>query len=135
MDAWFEEDEEVFTHVRSPYARIDILPSSREVVVTAGDVELARTTRAHALFETGLPTRWYVPRVDTHMDLLTESATVTRCPYKGTTVTSRPASPAARPSTTRPGRTRRRCPRAPASRACSRSTTTGSPSPSTATPV
>jgi uncharacterized protein (DUF427 family) len=86
MDAWFEEDEEVFTHVRSPYARIDVLPSSREVVVTKGDVELARTTRAHALFETGLPTRWYVPKVDVRMDLLTESGTVTRCPYKGTTV-------------------------------------------------
>lgn len=86
MDAWFEEDEEVFTHVRSPYARIDVLPSSREVVVTRGDVELARTTRAHALFETGLPTRWYVPKVDVRMDLLTESGTVTRCPYKGTTV-------------------------------------------------
>ena len=86
MDAWFEEDEEVFTHVRSPYARIDILPSSREVVVTAGDVELARTTRAHALFETGLPTRWYLPRVDVRMDRLEPSTTVTRCPYKGTTV-------------------------------------------------
>ena len=58
MDAWFEEDEEVFTHPRSPYARIDILPTSREVV-RAGDVELARLDRAHALFETGLPTRWY----------------------------------------------------------------------------
>jgi uncharacterized protein (DUF427 family) len=86
MDAWFEEDEEVFTHVRSPYARIDILPSSREVVVTAGDVELARTTRANALFETGLPARWYIPKHDVRMDLLEGSATVTRCPYKGTTV-------------------------------------------------
>jgi uncharacterized protein (DUF427 family) len=86
MDAWFEEDEEVFTHPRSPYARIDILPTSREVVVTRGDVELARTTRAHALFETGLPVRWYVPRVDTRMELLTESDTVTHCPYKGSTV-------------------------------------------------
>ncbi|HET6950035.1 MAG TPA: DUF427 domain-containing protein [Acidimicrobiales bacterium] len=86
MDAWFEEDEEVFTHVRSPYARIDILPSSREVVVRLGDVELARTVRPHALFETGLPTRWYIPRVDARMDLLTPSATVTHCPYKGTTV-------------------------------------------------
>jgi uncharacterized protein (DUF427 family) len=86
MDTWFEEDEEVFTHPRSPYARIDILPSSREVVVSHGDVELARTTRAHALFETGLPVRWYVPRVDTRMDLLTESDTVTHCPYKGSTV-------------------------------------------------
>ena len=86
VDAWFEEDEEVFTHPRSPYSRIDILPTSREVVVRHGDVEIARTTRAHALFETGLPTRWYVPRVDVRMDLLRPSDTVTHCPYKGTTV-------------------------------------------------
>ncbi len=86
MGAWFEEDEQVYTHPRSPYARIDILPTSREVVVALGDVELARTTHAHALFETGLPTRWYVPRVDTRLDLLTESDTVTHCPYKGETV-------------------------------------------------
>ena len=85
MDAWFEEDEQVFTHVRSPYTRIDILPSSREVVVKLGDVELARTSHAHALFETGLPTRWYLPRVDVRMDLLSPSATVTHCPYKGST--------------------------------------------------
>ena len=25
MDAWFEEDEEVFTHPRDPYTRVDIL--------------------------------------------------------------------------------------------------------------
>ena len=86
MDAWFEEDEQVFTHVRSPYTRVDILPSSREVVATLGDVELARSTHAHALYETGLPPRWYVPRVDVRMDLLIPSATVTHCPYKGTTV-------------------------------------------------
>ena len=48
-----------------------------------GDVELARSTRPHALFETGLPTRWYVPRVDVRMDLLRPSDTVTHCPYKG----------------------------------------------------
>jgi uncharacterized protein (DUF427 family) len=85
MDAWFEEDVQVFTHVRSPYTRVDILPSSREVVVTLGDTELARSTHAHALFETGVPTRWYVPRVDVRMDLLSPSPTVTRCPYKGET--------------------------------------------------
>ena len=83
LDAWFEEDEEVFTHPRSPYARIDILPTSRSVVVRRAGVELARSTRVHALFETGLPTRWYVPRVDVRMDLLTPSDTVTHCPYKG----------------------------------------------------
>jgi uncharacterized protein (DUF427 family) len=83
MDAWFEEDEEVFTHVRSPYARIDILPTSRNVRVSLGDTVLAESTHAHALFETGLPPRWYVPRVDVRMDLLAPSDTVTHCPYKG----------------------------------------------------
>ena len=28
MDAWFEEDEEVFTHARDPHTRVDILASS-----------------------------------------------------------------------------------------------------------
>jgi uncharacterized protein (DUF427 family)/uncharacterized protein YciI len=83
MDAWFEEDEEVFTHVRSPYARIDILPTSRHVRVMLGDTVLAESTGAHALFETGLPPRWYVPRVDVRMDLLVRSDTVTHWPYKG----------------------------------------------------
>ena len=52
---------------------------------TLGDTELARSTHAHALFETGLPTRWYLPRVDVRMDLLSPSPTVTHCPYKGQT--------------------------------------------------
>ena len=29
LDAWFEEDEQVFTHPRDPYTRVDILTSSR----------------------------------------------------------------------------------------------------------
>ena len=33
MDGWFEEDEEVFVHPRSPYTRVDILASSRHVEV------------------------------------------------------------------------------------------------------
>jgi uncharacterized protein (DUF427 family) len=83
MDAWFEEDEQVFTHVRSPYTRVDVLPTSRHVRVTLGDTVLAESTHARALFETGLPPRWYLPRVDVRMDLLVASDTVTHCPYKG----------------------------------------------------
>jgi uncharacterized protein (DUF427 family) len=86
MSAWFEEDEQVYFHPRSPYTRIDILPTSRRVRVTAGDVVLADSTHAHALFETGLPTRWYIPKVDVRMDLLGPSDTITHCPYKGTPV-------------------------------------------------
>ena len=83
MTSWFEEDDEVFTHPRSPYARIDILPSSRHVTVKVGDTVLADSVRAHVLHETGLPPRWYLPRVDVRMDLLSPSDTVTHCPYKG----------------------------------------------------
>ena len=83
MDSWFEEDEEVHVHARDPYTRIDILASSRRVVVRVGDLVLADSTHAHALFETGLPTRWYLPKVDVRMDLLVPSPTLTQCPYKG----------------------------------------------------
>jgi len=44
---------------------------------------LAGTTQARVLFETGLPPRWYIPRFDVRRDLLTKTATVTGCPYKG----------------------------------------------------
>jgi uncharacterized protein (DUF427 family) len=83
MDSWFEEDEEVYTHARSPYTRIDILPTSRHVRIEVTGVVLADSPRALALFETGLPTRWYVPKVDVRMDLLVHSDEVSHCPYKG----------------------------------------------------
>jgi uncharacterized protein (DUF427 family) len=84
MTSWFEEDDEVFTHPRSPYSRIDILPSSRHVTVRVGDTVVADSVRAHVLHETGLPPRWYLPKGDVRMDLLTPSETITHCPYKGT---------------------------------------------------
>jgi uncharacterized protein (DUF427 family) len=83
MDAWFEEDEEVFTHARSPYTRVDILDSSRHVQVVVNGVTVADSHHPKLLFETGLPTRYYLPRVDVRMDLLTPTETVTHCPYKG----------------------------------------------------
>jgi uncharacterized protein (DUF427 family) len=83
MDAWFEEDEQVFTHPRSPYTRVDILPSSRPVRVEADGVVIAETTSAMLLFETGLPTRYYLPKTHVRMDLLQPTATESHCPYKG----------------------------------------------------
>ncbi|HYN90939.1 MAG TPA: DUF427 domain-containing protein [Thermoleophilaceae bacterium] len=44
--------------------------------------EVADTRRAVALFETGLPTRWYIPREDISADLV-ESEHRTTCPFKG----------------------------------------------------
>ncbi len=83
LDAWFEEDEEVFVHPRDPYTRVDALRSSRHVVVEVGGVQVADTTSPTLLFETGLPTRYYLPKTDVRMDLLTPTPTRTLCPYKG----------------------------------------------------
>ncbi|CAN5847626.1 DUF427 domain-containing protein [soil metagenome] len=83
LDHWFEEDEEVFVHPRDPYKRVDILRSSRRVRVEIGGVELADTTGASFLYETGLPVRYYLPKTDVRFRHLTPSARETACPYKG----------------------------------------------------
>ncbi len=84
MDHWYEEDEEIFVHARDPYKRIDTTPSSRHVQVRLGGEIVADTRRAKFLFETGLPTRYYIPKEDVRSDLLTPSVLKTSCPYKGT---------------------------------------------------
>ncbi len=84
MDHWYEEDEEVFVHPRDPYHRVDIIHSSRHVRVALGDQTLAESDRPVLLFETGLPTRYYLPREDVKLDLLESTGTSTQCPYKGT---------------------------------------------------
>ena len=81
LDRWFDEDEEVFGHLRDPFTRVDVRPSSRAVTVRVGDVVVAESTRAMVLSETGLPNRWYVPAEDTRG--LVPSDTTTHCPYKG----------------------------------------------------
>ena len=83
MDAWYEEDEEVFVHPRDPYKRVDVIQSARSVQVSIGGNVVAETRRARFLFETRLPTRYYIPREDVRMELLVPSPKVTRCPYKG----------------------------------------------------
>jgi len=83
VDAWYEEDDEVFVHPRDPYHRVDVLHSSRHVRVEVGGQTVAETRRPRLLFETNLPTRYYIPRADVRMDLLEPSDTVSRCPYKG----------------------------------------------------
>jgi len=85
-DAWFEEDDEVFRHPRDPYHRVDVLNSSRHVQVRVGGVLVAETRRPRLLFETSLPVRYYLPKLDVDPGLLVPSATRTRCPYKGEAV-------------------------------------------------
>lgn len=83
VDSWFEEDEQVYVHARDPYKRIDALRSSRHVEIRLSGETVADTTRPVLLFETGLPTRYYIPKLDVRLDLLRRSAKTTACPYKG----------------------------------------------------
>ena len=85
LDAWFEEDEQVFVHPRNPYVRVDALRSNRAVRVELDGVVLADTRSPVMVFETGLPTRYYVSRTDVCFEHLIPTGTVTSCPYKGTT--------------------------------------------------
>ncbi len=83
VDAWYEEAEEVFKHARDPYHRVDVLESTRHVRVVIDGQTVAETRRPRLLFETGLPTRYYIPPEDVRMDLLSPTNTHTVCPYKG----------------------------------------------------
>lgn len=84
VDNWFEEDEEVFVHARDPYKRVDAIRSSRRVEIRINGHTVADTTRPVLLFETSLPTRYYIPKLDVRLDLLRPSTRSTACPYKGT---------------------------------------------------
>jgi uncharacterized protein (DUF427 family) len=85
LDAWFEEDERVFVHPRSPYTRVDALRSDRSVRVELGGVVLADSPSPVMVFETGLPTRYYIDRIGVSFEHLIPSGTETACPYKGVT--------------------------------------------------
>lgn len=83
FESWFEEDETVTVHPRSPYVRVDCLRSSRNVRVEVGGTTIAHSDRTVVLFETGLSARFYLPPTDVRLDVFRESDTRTSCPYKG----------------------------------------------------
>jgi uncharacterized protein (DUF427 family) len=82
-DEWLEEDEPLLGHAHDPHHRIDCRRTSRHVRVSIGGQTIADTRRALALFETGLPTRWYFPREDISAELEENSGHRTTCAYKG----------------------------------------------------
>lgn len=80
---WTEEAEPVTGHPRDPHKRVEALHSPRHVEVSVGDVVLASSDDVVMLFETDLPTRYYLPRQDVALDLLTATKNRSVCPYKG----------------------------------------------------
>jgi uncharacterized protein (DUF427 family) len=85
LDAWYEEDEQVFVHPRDPYTRVDSLRSTRAVRIELDGVLLAESSSPVLVFETGLPTRYYLDRTAVNFAALHASNTETACPYKGIT--------------------------------------------------
>jgi uncharacterized protein (DUF427 family) len=83
LEHWYEEDEEVFVHPRDPFARVDPLKSSRHVRVERDGQVLAESDAPIVVFETGAPTRYYLPEADVDASLLGDSDLETGCPYKG----------------------------------------------------
>ena len=83
FDEWREEDELLVGHARDPFTTIDTRRSSRRVVVEIAGRPVADSTRTTMLFETYLPTRYYLPRDDVRMELLEPTSTSSVCAYKG----------------------------------------------------
>lgn len=83
VDHWYEEEEEINTHPRDPYTRIDTIPSSRHIQVYLNGKLVADSARPVILFERGLTPRYYLPLEDIRTEYFTPSDTKTRCPYKG----------------------------------------------------
>lgn len=84
MEAWYEEEEQVFVHARDPHKRVDVMRSSRHVRIEKDGLTIAESQRPYLLFETHLPVRYYLPRADVKTEYLEESGLHTSCPYKGT---------------------------------------------------
>jgi uncharacterized protein (DUF427 family) len=82
FDLWYEEDERIAGHAIDPFHRVDVRRSSRPVRIEVDGEIVAETTRARLLFETQLPTRFYVPREDVRV-ALEASPRRTFCPFKG----------------------------------------------------
>ena len=83
FDAWYEEDERIVAHPQDPFKRISVRRSSRQVRIEVDGQVLAESERASMLYETGLPTRYYLPSADVRTELLIPSDRQTFCAYKG----------------------------------------------------
>ena len=94
FDEWREEDELLVAHARDPFGTVDTRRSSRRVVVEIAGTTVADSTRSVMLFETYLPTRYYLPREDVRMDLLEPTDTRRRVPTRALPRTGRHVSTA-----------------------------------------
>jgi len=67
----------------NPGHTVTITPADVHVEVQVDGTTIAKTDRPLLLEETGLPTRYYLPKDDVRMDLLKATTFSTVCPFKG----------------------------------------------------
>lgn len=79
---WWEEAERIVSHPHDPFHRIDVLRSDCHVRIELDGRVLAESSRPMLLFETLLPVRFYLPREDLAVRLVSSNL-VTYCAYKG----------------------------------------------------
>lgn len=83
IDEWFENGA-IFAGLKNPYKRIDTTPIASHVVVKVEGVEVAETSVAVHLFETGLKDAYYLPATSIKdWGMMEHSDWRTACPYKG----------------------------------------------------
>lgn len=82
-DAWFEEDSRIYVHPKDPFRRVDTVLSTRPIQVFVHGKRVATARSSQHLYETGLPTRYYLPPTAVDAGVLRRSETTTKCPYKG----------------------------------------------------
>ena len=62
---------------------ISVTPADLHVEISVNGVKVAESDRPVLLDETGLPTRYYLPREHVRADLLRPTNSETVCPFKG----------------------------------------------------
>jgi uncharacterized protein (DUF427 family) len=67
----------------NPGHTVSIAPADLHVVVRVDGKVIADSDHPVVLEETGMPTRYYLPREDVRMDLLRATNFKTECPFKG----------------------------------------------------
>ncbi|KAM5361366.1 hypothetical protein ACJZ2D_013136 [Fusarium nematophilum] len=83
ISQWLEEDVPIYVHPKDPFKRVDILASLRPIEVKVMGKTVAKAASSMHLFETGLPTRYYLPLASVDQSVLRKSDLKTKCPYKG----------------------------------------------------
>lgn len=83
IDQWLQEDEPCYIHPKDPYKRVEIVPSTRTIRIGVDGHTIAESDNVMMLFETLLPTRFYLPKTSVNWQYLEGSVTTSGCPYKG----------------------------------------------------